>query len=208
MNYYKKIPIWENRRRIDFLIKFRNLVVNYFNNVTYEQWGLGVVENEEAKKARTEINMSLHKAHFTTIAAGVNPSVFYTPPPAIGGITGDINVLLNIFHLHYYTINPQEALDIIDRAIGTYEDDRINSIIRIFNPFFWLDLLLDYIVSLPFKILGKFGLNQEKIEDSALGKIIKGILYLILVVAAFLEILDKLGFLASFNLWFYRVLGK
>lgn len=209
MNYYKRIPIWENRKRVDFLVEFKKLVCDYFNNVRRADWSLNIIENETAKQIRNKINIKLHKAHFIVVAAGVNSSVFYTPPPSVGGLAGNIDVILNIFHLHLYSnIKPQEALDIIDRAIGIYEDDEKSSLFRTFNPFFWLSLVLDYTVSLPFKILGKFGLNQEKIEDSALGKMIKGILYLILVVAAFLEILDKLGFLASFNLWFHRVLGK
>jgi len=199
MNYYKRIPIWENRKRVDFLVEFKKLVCDYFNNVSRADWSLNIIENETAKQTRSKINMKLHKAHFIVVAAGVNSSVFYTPPPAVGGLAGNIDVILNIFHLCFYRIDSQEALDIIDRAIGIYEDDKKNSLFRTFNPFFWLGLVLDYIVSLPFKILGKIGLNQEKIETSIVGKVIKGILYLITIVAAFLTILEKLGYLEAFK---------
>jgi len=198
MNYYKRIPIWENRKRVDFLVEFKKLVCDYFSNVSRTDWSLNIIENEIAKQTRSKINMKLQKAHSIIKAAGVNSSVFYTPP-AIGGSAMNIDVILNIFHLHLYRIEPQEALDIIDRAIGIYKDDEKSSLFRTFNPFFWLSLVLDYIVTLLFKILGKIGLNQEKIETSIVRKVIKGILYLITIVVSFLTILEKLGYLEAFK---------
>jgi len=43
MRGYNKILIWENKKRISLLIKFRNLVVEYFKNVeTFTSSGLDI----------------------------------------------------------------------------------------------------------------------------------------------------------------------
>jgi len=54
-------------------------------------------------------------------------------------------------------------------------------------------------MSIPFYILGKVGFNQDKLEQSFLGKLIKGLLYLITVFAALLTVLEKLGYLEWFK---------
>lgn len=196
MAYYKKITIWENRKRTELLVAFRNLVDTYFTNLEdYSHLGLDPHENEKAKKARREINMILDKMHSVIILAGVSPTIYYSPPPAIGGLAGTIDLIYNIFNLHHFEIKPENLLDLIDRAVGIYENDRLNAWLRTINPLFWLGLILDYIVSLPFKIIGKIGFNQERVESSIMGRITKGVLYLIIVLAAFLEILEKIGYL-------------
>ena len=198
MNHYKKIPIWENRKRAKLLIEFRDLVVTYFNNLKHSDFGLKVHENEEAKQVRIKINMGLYKIHFAMILAGVNPTIYYSPPPAIGGLAGNIDLIDNIFNLHRFQIGSQELLDVIERAIGIYENDRLNALFRTVNPLFWIGLILDYIVSLPFKVIGKMGFNQKKIESSITGRIIKSTLYSIMVLAAFLTVLEKINYLEKF----------
>jgi len=89
-------------------------------------------------------------------------------------------------------------LDVIERAIGIYENDRLNALFRTVNPLFWIGLILDYIVSLPFKVIGKVGFNQKKIESLITGRVIKGTLYLIMVLAAFLTVLEKIDYLEKF----------
>ncbi len=195
MSYYKKITIWENYRRTKLLLEFRNLVVTYFANLLVSGRR---VENKKAQQARIEINMILDKTYFVVISAGVKPTIYYSPPPSIGGLEGDIDLIHNIFNLYRYQIEPRKILDFIERAIGIYENDRHNALLRTLNPLFWLGLILDYIVSLPFKVIGKIGFNQEKIESSITGKIIKGILYFITVLASFLTVLEKIGYLEKF----------
>lgn len=60
-------------------------------------------------------------------------------------------------------------------------------IIEYFNniQFYWLFFVLDYAISFPFYILGRIGFNRDKIEYSFVGKLIKSLLYLIIVCAAF-----------------------
>ena len=205
MSWYKKIPYWENRKRVKMLIKFRKLVVNYFNNVEYNSF-FSLRKNQEAIKLRHEINLCLDKIYSYIISAGINPTIYYSPPPAIGGIAGDIDLIHNIFHLHRFEISPHCIIDNVDRAIGIYEDDKKNALFRTLNPFFWTGRVIDFIVEIPFKLIGEIGFNREKIESSLLGRVIKGILYLITVGAAFLTILEKLGYLNDFKSWIQRLI--
>lgn len=196
MNYYNKIPIWENRRRVKLLNEFRNLVVTYFNNTTPIGFGgFELRENEQAVNARQVINHNLQQLYTIVIAAGVNPLIEYTPPPAVGGYIRSINVILNIFNLSRFEIRPPVLLDYIDRSIGIYKNDKTNALLRTLNPLFWLGLVFEYIARLPFKIIGKMGFDQEKAESSFIGKIVKGIFYVITVLAALLTILNLLGYL-------------
>lgn len=199
MRIYKKILVWENKKRIDLLIKFRNLVVEYFNNLDISNQ-----ENKIAEQKRREINVILVKAHSAILAAGVSTSITQYPPPAVGGYVIHINVIDSIFDFDSLYLDRKFITDIIERAIGVYLNDRINSLLRTINPFYWLYIIIDYITSLPFVILGKVGFNQKKIEDSFTGKLIKAIISLIIVFASFLTILEKLGYLD----WFKNLLFK
>ena len=208
MSWYKKITYWENRKRVKLLSKFRDLVVDYFNNVEYNF--LHIKENQNTLRIRQEINLHLDRVYSYIIYTGVNPKIYYSPPPAVGGIAGNIDLIHNIFNLHMFDIPVQNLIDFIDRAIGIYEEDKINSLLRTFNPFFWLGRLVDFIVGIPFKFIGKIGFNREKVEASIVGKIIKGILYLLVTASTafltFLTILEKLGYLNGFKLWIHDLL--
>jgi hypothetical protein len=202
MRTYKQIPVWENTKRINLLIKFRNLVVEYFNNVKTSD----IQENNIAQQKRSEINAIIDKAYSTILSAGVSPFMHYSPPPVIGGYEQDIDIIHNIFHLQQVRIrlNPKFIEDIIERAVGNYKNDRVNSFWRTINPFYWLFLILDYVVRLPFFILGRVGFNQRKLEGSFVGKVIKTILYLITVAASFLTIFEKLDLLDWFKNLFFK----
>jgi len=202
MKWYKDIPIWENLRRINLLIEFRNLIVEYFNKVEYPgllDYDIEPRENVEVQKIRSKINSILPEAHSIILASGITPNIYYSPPPAIGGIAGPVDMVNNIFHLHRFKINPRHLIDITERSIGIYEKDKNKALLRTINPFYWIVLIIDFIVSIPFRILGRVGFDQEKLEGSFIGKIVKGILYLVSVFAAFLTILEKLGYLEWFK---------
>jgi len=195
---FNRIPIWINLKRMKLLEEFRSLIIEYFKNIEPISY-LKIQENEKALMARTQINYIIDEVHQVILLAGVPTSIFYSPPPAFGGISGDIDLILNIFNLHEFQISPNMLLDLVDRAIGVYERDKIRSIFRTFNPLYWLLLILEYIMSIPFYILGRVGFNQDKLEQSFWGRLIKGLFYLITVLAAFLTALEKLGYLEWFK---------
>ena len=195
---FNRIPIWVNLKRIKLLKGFRSLIIEYFNNIEPISY-LEIRENKKALMVRTQINYIIDEVHQVILLAGVTTFISYSPPPAFGGISDNIDLILNIFELYKLQISPNMLIDLVNRAIGIYERDKIRSIFGTLNPLYWLLLILDYIMSIPFYILGKVGFNQDKLEQSFWGKLIKGLLYLITVFAALLTVLEKLGYLEWFK---------
>ena len=201
MRHYTKILIWENKKRLNKLIKFRQLIIKYFKNSYVERWSMGGrIEEKDAQEARTEINMDKAEAHSIILNSGTSLTYIYTPPPAVGGRVLTIDLIENIFNLDQIDTDPRIVIDCIDRAIGRYIDPTTNRhVVRIINPFFYLGWLFDIISDLPFIVVEKFGFNQQKAKASATGRLVKGVLYLIAAIVSFiggsLAILDYLGYL-------------
>ena len=99
-------------------------------------------------------------------------------------------------------------MDFLDRSIGIYESNRIPSIFRTLNPLFYIGIIFDALVEIPFIFIGKLGLNREKAESSLVGKLVKGALYLITVVAAFLTILQLLDLLDPVKQFINELIGS
>lgn len=207
MRYYTKITVWENSRRLNRLVEFHNLIIEYFNNSHWEWTADGRIEEEPARLARVKINRAMDEAHCIILHSGINPSVIYTPPPAVGGYVKNVDVIQNIFNLDSHQMGIKPVLDFIERAIGIYESNHKSAIIRTLNPFFYLGLVFDAISDLPFIAIGKLGFNREKAKSSAIGRLVKGFLYLIMVAAAFLTILQLLDFLNPIKQFVHETLG-
>jgi len=206
MKQYKKIPIWENLRRTNFLIEFSNLVVEYINKDKFVGDDSSSPKYEEVQKIRKKINLKSNEARSIILSSGITLGITQTEPSAIGGRAFHYDLINDIFFLLEQPFFDYRAItDCLERSIGIYEADKTNAFWRTRNPFYWLISILEFIISIPFKILGYAGLDQEKIESSFLGKLIKAIFYLITVFAALLIILEKLGFLEWFkNLIFLK----
>jgi hypothetical protein len=168
----------------------------------------GRIETDAAKTARIKINRTVDETHNIILHSGINPILTWSPPPAVGGYVRNIDLIQNIFNLHAFQIRADLILDFIDRAIGIYESNHKSALIRIFNPFFYLGLAFDLIAELPFIAIGKLGFNRKKAESSIAGRMIKGILYLITVMAAFLTILNLLGFLDHVKQVVHELIGS
>jgi hypothetical protein len=93
LSYYKRIPFWINRSRLNFLRDFRSIVETYFNNSKADWMIDGRIEEQAAKKARVKINRNMDEAYRVIVLSGVNPRLTYTPPPAIGGYVQNIDVI-------------------------------------------------------------------------------------------------------------------
>lgn len=194
MVWYKKRTIIGNTYCLRKLDDFRNDLILYFNNIE-RSFGLEFIENSTGKQVRTKINRYVNEVHEIIITSGISTEVTYTPPPMIGGYRQNIDLVSNIFNFHMYQIEPNNLLDIVDRAIGRYESDRAQSIVRTLNPFFWFGRFLDILVSLPFRFFQRAGISTKAFEESFFGKIAKLILYLVSLAASFLTILQILGYL-------------
>jgi hypothetical protein len=189
--FYKILPC-ENTRRINKLIHFRNLVATYYKNCEYN---LGLIENQKASQIRIEINKELVEIHDMVIAARLVPVLQWIPPPAVGGYVQNVDLILNVFHLNDYQIDEKNVLDYVERAIGVYETNKRSSKVRLFNPFYYLGIIIDLIANSPFVLLGKMGFNREKAEASVLGRLLKVLFYLITVLGSILSSLHYLGYL-------------
>ena len=192
MKYYTKILVWENKRRLVKLNELRNLILQYFNNSRAEFMIAGRIEEDAAREARVKINRIMDETHEIILCSGINPLLTWSPPAAVGGYVQKIDLIQNIFNIHRFQISYDYILDFIDRSIGIYQSKQKASLVRIFNPFFYISFVFEVISELPFIAIGKLGFNRQKAESSVIGRLAKGILYLITVMAALLTILHLL----------------
>lgn len=188
---YGEIPIWENRRRVAEVIRFRNDIVEYFNDVR-PAFLDDPVEGDLARRKRRSINFKLAKIRSIVLLSGTGVDMYYSPPPAVGGLAGSIDLIANIFNLHNFQTHPQYVVDVLERSIGVYEDDKVNALVRTLNPFFWLDALFDYVASIPLKLLSAIGLE---LSGTSIGRLLHNVAYAIEVIAAAVTILTAAGYM-------------
>ena len=169
-------------------------MIRYFNN-SHVGLGGGRVEEHAAKEARSQINPLIAEIHSIIRSSGVNPVLPWTPPANLGDRAIEVDLIKNIFNLDQFNIGPSNLLAFIDRAIGIYESNRKSALVRTCNPFFYIGRALDTISDLPFIVIGILGFNRQKIRASKIGKLVKGVLYLIIVVAVLIAILYLLDLL-------------
>ena len=195
MAHYKRMTIFRNRQSIRTLKKFKKLAERYFENVDYGSYGLTAVEKPKAKGSRSQLNLMLERVKRALSSVEISPDICDASRPTAAGYEEGVYLVDNIFNLHQLKISPQTLLDYAERAIGVYRDDKFKSLIRTLNPLFWLSIVLDYVSSLPFAILGALGFNRPKIEDGSFGKFLKGCFRVAVVVTVLAIILYHQGYL-------------
>ena len=217
MKHYTKITIWENRRRLEKLSEFKNLVLKYFKDIQYEEFSDEPLEGKSAIIARGEINRVMDEVRNIILRSGIDTSVKCIPPPITGGYISDVDLIISVLHIRTYDIAKNRVLDLIDRAIGIYENNHRHALMNTFNPLFYIGIVIDWIVNIPFVFIGRIGFNREKAESSIpgrfiTGRFIKGILWLVTTVPAFgaaiLTILYLLGYLEPVKLFVRQVFGS
>ena len=181
-------------------------MIRYFNNSRVNLGG-GRVEESAAKEARREINRLKAEVHSIILNSEINPSFSWTRSAAAGGDETEIDLIDDIFDLDQFDIGPNNVLGLIDKAIGAYGANRRSASVRTLNPFFYLGRVLDTISDLPIIILGILGFNRQKIKASVVGRLVKGLLYLIIIVAALLTILHLLDFLEPIKQFVHKSLA-
>ena len=195
---YYKLPYWENRRRTRLLRDTRERLVIYYSGTKPTGFGSGVLEaqhDSSADEAREWLNRHLLDLHRCLTEAGVGTVVSFTPPPMIGGPTQVVDIIHNLFRAQGVQMTPRMMLDLFDQALGVYEADAGRAKARSFNPLFWFGLGIEWIVRLPFALLGSVGFNRDRAEDSVLGRLAKSIGVLAGWLAAVLTALELLGVL-------------
>ena len=197
MKPYNRIPIWETKKRLKKLREFHGVVVDYYNNTQSSIAVDGAIENKTSSKLRPLINFTLPTTTKYVHFAGVSTSFRHTPAPAVGGYVQDVDILQNLFNIGQFQVGPNTVTGIIEQAIGVYADDQPASWRRTLNPFWWLGQALSWFAHIPFYIIRQAGFDASKAEGSFVGKLISLLFYLIPIVAGFLAILDRLGFLGA-----------
>ena len=142
--HYKDIPFWENRARIKLLTHFRSLVKTYFDNSILNMVSGIYNEKPEATDAKKAINLIIKNAYAIISHAEIKTYTASTSSVSVRGGGKNMNLILNIFNLARNDIEPDIAIDYIDRAITVYKANRAASLIRIINPFFWISIALKY----------------------------------------------------------------
>ena len=199
MKSYKDVTCWENERRLRKLSQFRNHVVAYFNYSRRGSLGESLCETEEARTARLQINLLTDEICRIVLAAGVDAGIEWIPPRRIGGPSQNVHVFVNMFSLNRFGITPDYPISLLERAIGVYQSDRVKSVVRTLNPFWWIGRGLGSFARVPFDLLNAAGFNANKAEKSLIGRSAKLILMLIPVIAGFLAILDYMAWLDDFK---------
>src|SRR3972149_3310895 len=157
---YDSMPIWQNRSSLQMLKYFRALIEEYSANLSKGSWmaDFAVSENEKSRELRPLINRTSHGARCAVSRAGLNPTYNIVYPPTMGGGVFLIDLVADPFLLlQHKRQNLQGTIDLMDKAIGVYENDRKRAWIRTLNPIFWVGLLVDWVASLPFQLVGKLG---------------------------------------------------
>ncbi len=197
MRNFKKIPFWENKKRVKTLNNFLTFFQQYNKNMSFTQFDDAPYENNEAKKFRSEINNILEKSNDIVVSTSLSSNLTVIEPPIAGNKQYTVNLILDIFDLWRFRVNERPVYDRIERVIGVLKEDFIKSIFRTFNPFFWIGLILEYLVNLPFNLLIKIKLlNKEKSESSLIVKLLKFIFYILFAIIpaffAYLEFFRKI----------------
>ena len=135
------------------------VIVAYY---TYHYWDL--ISNTE--KVREQINRMLPKVSRFLREADTYPIITVREPPFVGGRIWNIDVAENIFNLENWELSPQVITDSVQRAIGYYQDDLLNSFFRTINPFWWLMRLIAALIRIPFGILAWAGYDAGKFGPS------------------------------------------
>ena len=195
MKFYRTLPIWAIKKRLEVLETFYSDVQGYYDNSSADWRVDGRIEKDVAKSARQRINFSLHKAHDAVLASGVGPVIRYTPAPIVGGSIQNVDLILNLFNIGEYHIAPDSVIGIIERALGVYRDDVSAAWRRSLNPFWWVGKFLSWFAAIPFAVLRQAGFDSSRAQKSIIGRLIFLVFYLVPIIASLLTIFDLLELL-------------
>ena len=195
MKYYRALPIWTMKKRLEVLEAFYSDTRDYYNSSRADWRVDGRIEEDAAKSARKRINFSLHKAHDAIRSSGVSTIITYTPAPIVGGPTQNLDLVLNLFNIGEYQIAPDSVIGIIEQSLGVYRDDVSAAWWRTLNPFWWFGKFLSWFAAIPFTVIGKAGFDAHRAEQSIIGKLLFLVFYLIPIIASLLTIFDLLDLL-------------
>jgi len=191
----RSIFYWEAKRRLDLLRAYRQKIVDYYANAHWDPYHQYWDDTEETSELRREINEGMRDVAVATRFVGITTEIYYAPPPAIGGIAGNMSLLDNVLNLPRFQISHTDLLDQLDQAIGIYKSWVGPLWRKLFNPFYWIGQGLSRIAEVPFRILDSVGFNGTRAEGSVWGKLAKAVIQFGAGIGTVLTILEKLDLL-------------
>jgi hypothetical protein len=184
------------KKEITKIVQFKSLLNEYRDAENRAQQNISsIVQHNGAASAklvvlREQINLSIQEIDSILKKCGISATVYYAPPPAFGGIEGQIDLLNNFFNLKRHRIPQSALIDVLDRAIGSYYQLRKRFFQNLINPFFWLNKL----IRLPFRLISYSGFDGEKAERSIVGKILKLLMSILSIPASIWAIIQILNY--------------
>lgn len=186
---FKQITIFENAWRLSRLVDFRERIIEYLNNLQIENAARNQELDLKAAQLRTEINQQMRQARAYIQLAGVGTEGRRYPAPLYGGAILDIDFVADFFRLREMEIPEITLIDMLDRSIGVYANDRPFATLRTVNPFWWLAQLVGWIASIPFMIFNAAGFETARIEQSVVGKTVRLVVWIGGAAASFVALM-------------------
>ncbi|MDP9351314.1 MAG: hypothetical protein M3P51_07220 [Chloroflexota bacterium] len=166
----KTVNYWEAKDAIVRLSEFRSLYVT-LTNAQYQH------DLDQIPQLRSRLARLASPVHYDLKALGSGEELCQLfDAPALGGRLHNAyftQVVLSNEVTQRYNIGSQSILDHLDRAIGAYESRLPTLRRKLYNPFYWLGLLVLWVIRLPFAFFQALGLNARPVETSPAGPVIK-----------------------------------
>src|SRR4030095_10448584 len=93
---------WEAKRRLDLLTAYRQRIADYYEKAKWDRSSGRWHDDEERRELPHQINEGMRDVAVAAQFVGISTDIYYAPPPAVGGIAGNISLLDNVFNLPMY----------------------------------------------------------------------------------------------------------
>lgn len=172
-------------------LRERRAIVAEFQKIYKEYLSLNSNEfksrdqHSRQEELRQKINRLIPIVSSNIQFVGESVIIHYAPPPAVGGLSGQVDLLTNIFNRSIMG-RTTHTLDLLDRTIGRYDYLIQNRWKQYINPFYWIG----EVIRLPFHLLRFCGFNVSKWEFSIFGKIYKLLASLVALGAGLIKLYE------------------
>jgi hypothetical protein len=184
------LPYWKVKKRIATLLEFIEHWNVYQEHSSSDRFTGSFPDDEEGSEARVQINLLAKEVSRYLSGAGCYPIIVYREPPVVGGRVMNIDVMENLFRLDAFEIPFAVVNDYLQRAIGYYRDDLFASVVRTFNPLWWIWRLLRSLIIVPFAVLDWAGYDRDRAEKSTIGRLFKFLSAMAIIIAGIVGFLD------------------
>jgi hypothetical protein len=212
---YRKIPIWENRRRSMVLVRLRNLLGEILRLLDRPDTVL--TKDIKDDYSRSIILILPGASQFIRLA-GLSTTVpssqreYLSNRSTVAGIDAKLDLLEGFL----WQENPglrKQAVALVDQATGVYNESIWKALINTFNPFYWIIRLIEWITGwiielvaliaqLPVRFFSAiFSIDQEEAVRSKVGRFFTGVSVLVQGLAALVFLLDHFGLEKGIGRW-------